>query len=87
MMMSDEIWLRVRQELLALLGSKCDPVELRLESRLQQDLGISSLDVVELIVRFEEVFDIAISDDDLAALVTVRDVVQTIEQRLEDGAG
>jgi acyl carrier protein len=83
--MSDEIWPRVRRELLDALGSKVDPDRLNLESRLREDLRISSLKTVDLIVRFEDMFDIAIPDDDLAGLVTVRDVVRAIERRLETG--
>ena len=85
--MSDQIWPRVRKELLEALGSSFDPTRLDLESRLGDDLRLSSLKTVDLIVGFEDVFDITISDDDLAALVTVRDVVRAIERRLEAGAG
>ena len=80
--MSDQTWLRVRQELLEALGPSFDPVRLNLESRLREDLRLSSLKTVELIVSFEDIFDIAISDDDLATLVTVCDVVRAIDNRL-----
>lgn len=80
--MSDQTWPRVRQELLEALGPSFDPVRLNLESRLREDLRLSSLKTVELIVSFEDIFDIAISDDDLATLVTVCDVVQAIDNRL-----
>jgi len=83
--MRDDVWPRVRQELLEALGSRFDSSRLDLESRLREDLGLSSLKTVDLIVRFEDLFDIGISDDDLAALVTVGDVVRAIEQRFEAG--
>ncbi len=85
--MNDEIWPRVRQELLEALGSSFDPSRLDLESRLREDLCLSSLKTVDLIVSFEDIFDIAISNDDLETLVTVHDVVRAIDQRLEAGAG
>jgi len=80
--MSDQTWLRVRQELLEALGPSFDPIRLNLESRLREDLHLSSLKTVDLIVSFEDIFDIAISDDDLATLVTVCDVVRAIDNRL-----
>jgi acyl carrier protein len=85
--MSDHTWPRVRQELLDALGPGFDPVRLNLESRLREDLGVNSLKTVDLIVSFEDIFDIAISDDDLAKLVTVRDVVRAIDQRLGAESG
>ncbi len=85
--MSDQSWPRVRHVLLEALGPKFDPVRLNLESRLGEDLGLSSLKTVDLIVSFEDMFDIAISNDELATLVTVRDVVRAIDQRLGTGSG
>ncbi len=80
--MSDQTWPRVRQELLEALGPSFDPIRLNLESRLREDLHLNSLKTVDLIVSFEDIFDIAISDDDLATLVTVCDVVRAIDKRL-----
>jgi acyl carrier protein len=85
--MSDDTWPRVRQVLMEALGPNFDPTRLDLESRLREDLGLSSLKTVDLIVSFEDLFDIAISNDDLATLVTVRDVVRAIDQRLGAGSG
>lgn len=81
--MSDQTWPRVRQELLEALGPSFDPIRLNLESRLREDLHLNSLKTVDLIVSFEDIFDIAISDDDLATLVTVCDVVRAIDKRLK----
>jgi acyl carrier protein len=44
------------------------------------DLGADSLDIVELIMSMEEEFDIEISDDDAEKLVTVRNVLDYIQQ-------
>lgn len=46
------------------------------------DLGADSLDVVELIMEFEEKFDLEIPDEDAEGIVTVGDAVRYIESRL-----
>jgi acyl carrier protein len=43
-----------------------------------EDLGADSLDTVELVMAFEEKFDIEIPDDDAAKIQTVKDAVEYI---------
>ena len=45
------------------------------------DLGADSLDTVELIMAFEEEFDIEIPDEDAQKLKTVKDVMDYIESK------
>ena len=45
------------------------------------DLGADSLDTVELIMAFEEEFDIEIPDEDAQKIKTVRDVIDYIESK------
>ncbi len=52
-----------------------------LESRLKEDLEIDSLAAVELSLDLETEFDVEISDEELAALVTVEDIVKLIESK------
>ena len=80
--MTDNIWSVVRKEMLDWLGSAFDASDLDLETRLREDLGLSSLKTVDLIVRIEEVFDISISDDDLGSLKTIGDVVGVIRRKV-----
>lgn len=58
-----------------------DGDEIKLESTLKEDLGIDSLAAVELSLDLETEFDIEISDEELAALVTVEDIVKLIESK------
>ena len=51
------------------------------ESRLKEDLEIDSLAAVELSLDLETDFDVEISDEELAALVTVEDIVKLIESK------
>lgn len=43
------------------------------------DLGADSLDQVELIMAFEDAFDVEIPDEDAEKIVTVADAVKFIE--------
>ena len=45
------------------------------------DLGADSLDTVELIMAFEEEFDIEIPDEDDQKIKTVKDVIEYIESK------
>jgi len=49
--------------------------------RLGQDLGIDSLTFVDILVKVEKVFDIEITDDELAAVQSVRDILELIERK------
>jgi acyl carrier protein len=45
------------------------------------DLGADSLDVVELVMAFEEAFDIEIPDEDAEKIKTVQDAIDYIEKK------
>ena len=45
------------------------------------DLGADSLDTVELIMAFEEEFDVEIPDEDAQKIKTVKDVMEYIEAK------
>lgn len=51
------------------------------ETKITDDLGLDSLDIVELGVRIEVAFDIEVTDDDLEAVTTVGDLVELIERK------
>lgn len=54
--------------------------QITLTSRLVEDLGADSLDVVELIMAFEDEFGISLPDEDIAKMKTVGDVITYIEK-------
>lgn len=49
-----------------------------------KDLGIDSLDYAELVMEFEQAFDIKIPDTDSDKLQTVKEVVSYIDKKLEE---
>lgn len=54
--------------------------DLKLESRIAEDLGADSIDAIELIMGVEEEFDIEISDEDAMEIKTLKDLVELIEK-------
>jgi len=74
---------RIHQIVFRHLG--VDQSELLPEADLQQDLGADSLDVVELVMAFEETFDLHVPDEDVERMRTLGDIERYLEKRVEDG--
>ena len=55
------------------------PAAITEQTELVSDMGFSSLDVVNLVVRFEDEFNIEIPDKDIRTLKTVGDILRYIE--------
>ena len=52
--------------------------EIKIESKFVDDLKADSLDVVELVMEFEDEFEVTIPDDDYDKIKTVGDAVTYI---------
>ncbi len=48
---------------------------------IKNDLGLDSLDIVEILMNVEEEWGIVIDDDETTSLKTVGDVIALIEQK------
>ena len=59
-----------------------DRDEITENSSFIEDLGADSLDVVELVMAFEEEFDVEIPDEDAEDIKTVEDAVNYLEDIL-----
>ena len=55
--------------------------EVKTESSFVDDLGADSLDIVELVMAFEEAFELEIPDEDAEKITTVKDAVEYIENK------
>jgi acyl carrier protein len=69
---------KVRDIVVEQLGVEADDVAI--ESTFIDDLGADSLDIVELIMAFEEEFGLEIPDEAAEKIKTVQDVVSYIDQ-------
>lgn len=69
---------RVKKIVVEQLG--VEPDEVQMSSTFVDDLGADSLDIVELIMAFEEEFSIEIPDEKAEKIKTVEDVVKYIEE-------
>ena len=58
--------------------------EIKLASSFVDDLKADSLDVVELVMEFEDEFEVTIPDDDYDKIKTVGDAVKYIEDKKKD---
>ena len=69
---------RVKQIIVEKLG--VDEAEVTPTASFVDDLGADSLDTVELVMAFEEAFEIEIPDEDAEKIRTVQDAVTYIDQ-------
>jgi len=74
----DAIFEKVKEIIVEQLG--VDAEEVVAEASFIDDLGADSLDIVELIMALEDVFDIEIPDDDAEKITTVQDAIDYIKQ-------
>ena len=69
---------RVKQIIVEQLG--VDEAEVTANASFVDDLGADSLDTVELVMAFEEAFEIEIPDEDAEKIRTVKDAVDYIQK-------
>ena len=75
----------LREIMAARLGLQAE--QLVPEARLVEDLGLDSLDAVELAISVERKFDIEVPEEELTKLKTVADMVALVESRLPKASG
>ena len=68
---------RVKQIIVEQLG--VDEAEVTPNASFVDDLGADSLDTVELVIAFEEAFEIEIPDEDAEKIRTVQDAITYID--------
>ena len=70
---------KVKEIIVEQLG--VNPEQVTESASFIEDLGADSLDTVELVMAFEEVFGVEVPDEDAEKLQTVGDVVDYIEKK------
>ena len=60
-----------------------DTSEITMDSALVDDLGLSSLEVINIVAAFEDEFGIAVPDRVIPTLRTVGDIVNFLEENAE----
>jgi acyl carrier protein len=58
--------------------------DIKEEAKFVDDLGADSLDLVELVMAFEEKFDLEIPDEDAEKMVSVADAVDYIVSKTSE---
>jgi acyl carrier protein len=74
---------KVKQIIVEQLG--VDEGEVTPNASFVDDLGADSLDTVELVMAFEEAFDIEIPDEDAEKIRTVKDAIEYIDKHSKGG--
>lgn len=67
---------KLKEILVDVLGVKVE--DIKIESKFVDDLGADSLDLVELIMSFEDKFGIEISDESAEKIISVKDALDYI---------
>jgi acyl carrier protein len=62
------------------LGADIDDIDEN--TNIMDDLGADSLDVVEMLMAVEESFGVAVPDEEIPNLKTVRDIVEYVEANM-----
>ena len=77
--MASPVEQKVKQIIVEQLG--VDESQVDNKASFVDDLGADSLDIVELVMAFEEEFSVEVPDEDAEKLQTVGDVTKYIEER------
>lgn len=60
----------------------CDEDAVTMEASIKDDLGMDSLDAMELVMALEEAFSISIEEESLGSFVTVKDIVTYVDSHV-----
>ena len=76
----NEVFEKVKKLFVDELGIEADKVTM--EAKLEEDLDIDSLGIVEVVMAFEDEFDIEIDDEELTDVGTVGQAVNLLHSKL-----
>lgn len=78
----EEIVKKVKAIIVDKLG--VEETEVTETANFTNDLGADSLDTVELLMEFEKVFGISIPDEETSTIITVKDAVDKVKEKLDE---
>ena len=78
--MNNDIFEKLKAIAVNDIGIDADKV--KPESDIIKDLGLDSLDIVDMLMKVEETFGVTIDDSDVVEMKTVADVVRFIEDNV-----
>ena len=72
----------LQEKVVKMLAEKLElnPAEIPPDAHLIKDLGADSLDLVELVMAFEEEFDVEVPDEEAEKITTVREAIEHINR-------
>ena len=79
-METNEVFEKVKGLFVEDLG--IDESKVTMEAKLEEDLDIDSLGIVEVVMAFEDEFDIEIDDEELADVSTVGEAVKLLHSKI-----
>ncbi|MDY5853546.1 MAG: phosphopantetheine-binding protein [Bacilli bacterium] len=71
----------IRLKLSEVFASKSPNAKLEDETKLE-DLGLDSLDKIELLYAIEESFGIEFENEEMQSFITIGDIVKSIEKKI-----
>ncbi len=71
------------ERVVGVLSDFVDSSTIQEDSALVDDLGLSSLDVINIVAAFEDEFEIEVPDRVIPTLRTVRDITEYLEKNVE----
>ena len=83
--MASPVEQKVKQIIVEQLG--VNPEQVTPQASFIEDLGADSLDIVELVMAFEEEFGVEVPDEEAEKLQTVQDVIDYIKDKAKQQGG
>ncbi len=78
--MSNESFEKIKKILVEQLNF--DPTKISMDARFREDLGADSLDLVELIMAFEDEFGSEIPDEEARKITTVGEAIAYLQNKI-----
>jgi acyl carrier protein len=76
-----EINMNAEKEVIEAISKVAKGKEVTLDSNIKE-LGMDSLDVVDMLMDIEDKYGIEFENEEMTSLVTIRDVVNSVEKKL-----